>query len=188
MIWRRGGTGRWRGGRPRVAKEIRGLISRMSRENPLWGAPRIHGELRKVGFTVSEATVSRYLRRCPHPRSQRWVTFVRNHLLLIPDSFDSILEHGHHPGGGHLIQTAVFPASEWRSPEQGGPMHPAFRQPEARMRDVSSTGLKERARGHGRNLELCMSLRPTAGASRYRAGFTHIRAPPIPTHPVPHAA
>ncbi len=188
LIWRRGGTGRWRGGRPRVAKEIRGLISRMRRENPLWGAPRIHGELLKLGFTVSEATVSRYLRRCPRPRLQRWTTFVRNHLLLIPDRFDSVPEHGHRPGGDHIFQTSASLASEWRSPERGGPIHPALRQPEAKLRNVGSTGLKNRARRQGRKLELCLLLRPTANAIRCRVGIAHIRAPPIPTHPVSHAA
>ena len=46
-------------GRPPVSSEFRGLIRRMSRENPLWGAPRIHGELRMLGFEVSEAAVSK---------------------------------------------------------------------------------------------------------------------------------
>ncbi|MFZ1863750.1 MAG: helix-turn-helix domain-containing protein [Polyangiales bacterium] len=52
---------RTRGGRPRIDVEIRTLIRRMARENPTWGAPRIHGELLKLGFEVSEATVSRYM-------------------------------------------------------------------------------------------------------------------------------
>ena len=50
-------------GRPRIGSEIRQLIERMASENPLWGAPRIHGELVKLGFDVSERTVSRYLGR-----------------------------------------------------------------------------------------------------------------------------
>ncbi len=53
--------GRWRGGRPKVSREVRDLITRMARENFLWGAPRIHGELLMLGFKVSQATVSRYL-------------------------------------------------------------------------------------------------------------------------------
>ena len=50
-----------RGGRPRIDAEIRDLISRMARDNVLWGAPRIHGELLMLGFKVSQATVSRYI-------------------------------------------------------------------------------------------------------------------------------
>ena len=52
----------------------------MSRENPLWGAPRIHGELKKLGIEVSEATVSKYMERHPKPPSQTWRTFLRNHV------------------------------------------------------------------------------------------------------------
>ena len=63
-IWRYRSRGRWRGGRPRVSSEVRHLITQMARENFLWGAPRIHGELLMLGFTVSQATVSRYY--CPH--------------------------------------------------------------------------------------------------------------------------
>jgi len=60
-LWRYRSRGRWRGGRPRISNEIRQLIVRMTRENFLWGAPRIHGELLMLGFTVSQATVSRYM-------------------------------------------------------------------------------------------------------------------------------
>ena len=69
------------GGRKPVSKEIRALIFRMAAENPTWGAPRIHGELLKLGFDISEPTVSRWLRRVPRTpdRAQRWVTFLRNH-------------------------------------------------------------------------------------------------------------
>jgi len=67
-----------RGGRPRIDRELRALIRRMSRENRLWGAPRIHGELLMLGFQVSESTVGRYMVRTPKPRSQGWKTFLRN--------------------------------------------------------------------------------------------------------------
>ena len=79
-IFRQRSAGRWRGGRPRVAQELRALIFRMSRENCLWGAPRIHGELLKLGFTVSQSTVSRTLRSRPRRPSQSWITFLRNQL------------------------------------------------------------------------------------------------------------
>ena len=52
----------------------------MSRENPLWGAPRIHGELLKLGIEVSQATVSKYMERHRKPPSQTWRTFLRNHV------------------------------------------------------------------------------------------------------------
>ena len=70
---------RHRAGRPRIDAEIRMLIRRMARENPIWGAPRIHGELLKLGFEVSEATVSRYMPRRRKPPSQNWRTFLQNH-------------------------------------------------------------------------------------------------------------
>lgn len=69
-----------RSGRPPVSWEVRDLIGRMCRENPLWGAPRIHGELLKLGFEVSERTVSRYILRHPKPPSQTWRTFLEKHL------------------------------------------------------------------------------------------------------------
>ena len=73
---------RWRfrhvGGRPRIDSEMRALIRGMNRENPLWGAPRIHGELLMLGIDVAESTVSRYLVRRRRPPSQGWKTFLRN--------------------------------------------------------------------------------------------------------------
>ena len=73
---------RWKGrrrGRPRIDPEIRQFIRRMSRANPLWGAPRIHGELLKLGIDVSEATVSKYMIKRCGPPSQTWRTFLANH-------------------------------------------------------------------------------------------------------------
>ena len=70
---------RHRSGRPTIGTELRELIRRMSRANPLWGAPRIHGELLKLGLTVSQATVSKYMLRPRHPPSQAWRTFLENH-------------------------------------------------------------------------------------------------------------
>ena len=68
-------------GRPRLGAEIRMLIVRMALENPTWGAPRIHGELLKLGLEVSERTVSRYLPRIRPTRGAlgEWMTFLRNH-------------------------------------------------------------------------------------------------------------
>src|SRR5262245_38610737 len=64
-------------------RELRELIQRMSRENPLWGAPRIHGELLKLGFEIAESTVSKYMVRRRGPPSQTWRTFLRNHAHAI---------------------------------------------------------------------------------------------------------
>lgn len=66
-------------GRPPIDPQIRVLIRRMCEANPLWGAPRIHGELLKLGINVSEAVVSRYMIRNRKPASQGWRTFLENH-------------------------------------------------------------------------------------------------------------
>ena len=68
------------GGRPPLDQQIRVLVRDMATANPLWGAPRIHGELRTLGVDVSERTVSRLLGRCPRPSSQTWKTVLTNHL------------------------------------------------------------------------------------------------------------
>ena len=68
-----------RGGRPQIETDLRALIRRMSMENPLWGAPRIHGELLKLGFEVAQSTVAKYMVKRGGPPSQGWRTFLRNH-------------------------------------------------------------------------------------------------------------
>ena len=87
LRWHRSGFRafwRWKSrnriGRPKVDRELRDLIRRMGRENPLWGAPRIHGELLKLGVEVSERTVSRLLQGSGRPASQTWRTFLTNHV------------------------------------------------------------------------------------------------------------
>ena len=76
---------RWRsrprGGRPKITEEIRGLVRRLAEENPDWGAPKIHGEILKLGFGVSERTVARYLRRIERRGNpgKRWLAFLQNH-------------------------------------------------------------------------------------------------------------
>src|SRR5260370_796329 len=67
------------GGRPQIDTELRVLIRRMSVENPLWGAPRIHGELLKLGFEVAQSSVAKYMVKRRAPPSQGWRTFLRNH-------------------------------------------------------------------------------------------------------------
>jgi hypothetical protein len=74
---------RWKsrssGGRPRIDTELRVLIRRISVENPLWGAPRIHGELLKLGFEVAQSSVAKYMVKRRGPPSQGWRTFLHNH-------------------------------------------------------------------------------------------------------------
>ena len=66
-------------GRPCVSLEVRNLIRKMSLANPRWGAPRIHGELLKIGIAVPQATVAKYMVRYRKPPSQTWRTFLKNH-------------------------------------------------------------------------------------------------------------
>jgi len=71
---------RGRPGRPIISREVRNLIHEMCRENPRWGAPRIHGELLKRGIDVAESSVSKYMLRRHKPPSQKWRTFLENHV------------------------------------------------------------------------------------------------------------
>jgi hypothetical protein len=89
--WHRAGFRRyWRwksrsvGGRPQIDTDLRALIRRMSIENTLWGAPRIHGELLKLGFEVAQSTVAKYMVKRCGPTSQQWRTFLRNHARTSP--------------------------------------------------------------------------------------------------------
>jgi hypothetical protein len=97
--WHRAGFRRYwrwksrrRGGRPQIETELRALIRRMSVENPLWGAPRIHGELLKLGFEVAQSSVAKYMVKRRGPPSLGWRTFLHNHapdiaamdLLVVP--------------------------------------------------------------------------------------------------------
>src|SRR6516162_799213 len=68
-----------RPGRPQLSSEIRKLVRTMVAANPIWGAPRIHGELLKLGFEISERTVSRLIPKDRKP-TQTWMTFLRNHV------------------------------------------------------------------------------------------------------------
>jgi hypothetical protein len=120
---------RWKsrplGGRPWIRKEVRDLIRRMSFENPLWGAPKIHGELLKIGIDVAQSTVSKYMVPRQGRPLQTWKTFLRNHaegiasidLFVVPTvTFEQLfgfLVLGH--GRRRLIWYAVtaHPTAEW---------------------------------------------------------------------------
>jgi hypothetical protein len=101
--------------RPRIDSEVRALIRRMAEENRLWGAPRIHGELLKLGIAISERTVSRYLANTQAAPSQTWRTFLANHFDQLaftspvmfcgaPDKDDDI-----DPCGGVLFHSSAEP-------------------------------------------------------------------------------
>jgi putative transposase len=74
---------RHRTGRPAVPHDVRRLIREISAANPLWGAPRIHGELQKLGISITQASIAKYMRRHPRPPSQTWRTFLTNHTSQI---------------------------------------------------------------------------------------------------------
>ena len=116
---------RSRGGRPKPALEVRRLIQEMSLANPLWGAPRIHGELLKLGIDIGQTSVAKYMARRRRPPSQGWKTFLRIHadgiaamdLFVVPTiSFRPlfgflILQHDRR----RLLWTAAtaHPTAEW---------------------------------------------------------------------------
>jgi putative transposase len=112
-------------GRPAVSREVIDLIRQMNRANPRWGAPKVHGELLKLGFDLSESTVAKYMVRHRRPPSQTWRAFLANHaqtlvssdFLVVPTAFFKILfvfvilSHDRR----RLIHVAVteHPTSEW---------------------------------------------------------------------------
>jgi len=120
---------RWRSrrrcGRPTVSLEIRRLIREMSIVNPLWGAPRIHGELLKLGIDVGQTSVAKYMARRRGPPSQGWNTFLRNHadgiaamdLFVVPTiSFRllyALLIMGHDRRQILWFGVTAHPTAEW---------------------------------------------------------------------------
>jgi transposase InsO family protein len=132
--WHRAGLRsywRWKsrpqGGRPKTELEVRQLIRQMSIANPLWGAPRIHGELLKLGIDVGQTTVAKYMARGRRPPSQGWKTFLRNHadgiasmdLFVVPTiSFQLlygllIIQHGRREI--LWLGATTHPSAEWIS-------------------------------------------------------------------------
>jgi len=116
---------RKRAGRPRIDRGLRDLIRRMSRENPLWGASRIHGELLMLGFEVAQSTVSRYMKRGRRPPSQSWKTFLHNHaheiaaidMCIVPtvtfERLFAFLVVGHDRRQLLWIEVTKQPTAEW---------------------------------------------------------------------------
>lgn len=135
ISWHRAGFRlfwRWRsrGGRPPVAEELRALVRRLASENAGWGAPRIHGELLRLGLRVAQSTVAAWMPTKPRPRkppSQSWRTFLKNHLstaaamdfFIVPTATFQLLyglvalEHGRRRIA-HIAVTA-HPTAEWTS-------------------------------------------------------------------------
>src|SRR6266849_3120320 len=122
LYWR--WKSRARGGRPRLPSELRRLILEMSLANPLWGAPRIHGELLKLGIEVAQSTVAKYMARGRGPPSQGWKTFLRNHaagiaamdLFVVPSSFRllyGLLIMGHGRRRILWLGVTAHPTAEW---------------------------------------------------------------------------
>jgi len=99
--WRRRSR---RHGRPCIDSPCRDLIRRLAAENCLWGAPRIHGELLKLGIAVSERTVSRYLRGRRTAPSQTWRTFLANHFGHL--AFISPVASSYAAGDHHVVDTS----------------------------------------------------------------------------------
>jgi hypothetical protein len=120
---------RWKsrplGGRPQIGKEVRDLIRRMSFENPLWGAPKIHGELLKLGIEVAQSTVSIYMVPRPDRPLQTWKTFLCNHmegiasvdLFVVPtitfEQLFAIVVLGHRRRQLLWIAVTRNPTAEW---------------------------------------------------------------------------
>ena len=123
LYWR--WKSRRRSGRPAVSAEIRQLIREMSIANPLWGAPRIHGELLKLGIDVGQTSVAKYMARRSGPPSQGWKTFLRNHgdgiaamdLFVVPTvSFRllyGLLIMGHGRRQILWLGVTAHPTAEW---------------------------------------------------------------------------
>src|SRR6266852_567467 len=109
---------RTRPGRPSTTAAIRTLVDQMTEANPLWGAPRVHGELGKLGIAVSERTVSRLLRRRRRPPSQTWRTFLTNHVasLVSMDFFTVPTLTGRVLFVLVLLTTTAAESFTWRSP------------------------------------------------------------------------
>ena len=112
-------------GRPQVSHEVRDLIRKISLANPLWGAPRIHGELLKLGIQLSQATVAKYMERRREPPSPTWRTFLDSHLkqlvstdfFVVPTVNFRILfvfvVLAHHRRRVIHFNVTAYPTSEW---------------------------------------------------------------------------
>jgi transposase InsO family protein len=184
--WHRAGFCRyWRwksrllGGRPQIDTELRALIRRMSFENPLWGAPRIHGELLKLGFEVAQSSVAKYMVKRSGPPSQGWRTFLQNHApdiaamdpFVVPTiGFDLLYAFVIVRLGRRdlvWIDVTINPTAEWIS-RQLTEAFPWDEAPRYLIRDrdpIYGTIVTRRLRAMG------IRDKPTAPASPWQNGF-----------------
>jgi transposase InsO family protein len=184
--WHRAGfRGYWRwksrprGGRPQINTDLCALIRRMSIENPLWGAPRIHGELLKLGFEIAQSSVAKYMAKRRGPPSQGWRTFLRNHapdiaamdLFVVPTiGFDLLYAFVIVRLGRRdliWINVTTSPSAEWiaRQLTEAFPWNEA---PHYFIRDrdrIYGTVVTSRLRAMG------IRDKPTAPASPWQNGF-----------------
>src|ERR1700694_5814161 len=186
LRWHRAGFRRYwrwkscrRGGRPQIETELRVLIRQMSTENLLWGAPRIHGELLKLGFSVAQSSVAKYMVKRRGSPSQGWRAFLRNHapeiaamdLLVVPTIGFKLL-YGFvivrvHRRDLIWINVTTNPTAEWVArqiteafPWDGAPRHLI------RDRDrIYGSVVTRRLRAMG------IRDKPTAPASPWQNGF-----------------
>jgi len=145
---------RRRVGRPTVAADVCALIRTMSEANPLWGAPRIHGELLKLDFDVSQATVAKYMLRRIRPPSQTWRTFLTNHVQQIAaaDFF--------------VVPTTNDARRRTRSPSSASELHLAARRRVPSTVDVCGLAVDRRslASACDANVEYSMSQHAGSGS------------------------
>src|SRR5207245_2155794 len=137
-------------GRPTIDSEVRELIRKISLANPLWGAPRIHGEILKIGIEASQATVAKYMVRQRTPPSQTWRTFLNNHakqlvstdFFVVPTVSFRILYVfvvlAHHRRRVVHFNVTAHPTSEWTA-QQIAEAFPWDTAPRYLLRDRDST-------------------------------------------------
>jgi transposase InsO family protein len=177
LFWR--WKSRQRVGRPALSANVRSLVRQISRENPLWGAPRIHGELLKLGIEIAQSTVAKYMVRRRWPPSQGWKTFIRNHApdiaaidLFVVRTIGFKLLYGLaiiHLERRRLVWTNVTanPTSEWIA-RQITEAFPWDQAPSYLIRDRdSSYGIVVRKRIRAMGIR----DRPTAPRSPWQNGY-----------------
>ena len=170
---------RQRGGRPQIENDLRTLIRQMSVENPLWGAPRIHGELLKLGFYVAQSSVAKYMAKRRGSPSQGWRTFLRNHapdiaamdLFVVPTiGFDLLYAFIIvHLGRRELVWINVTknPTAEWIARR----LTEAFPWNEAPLYLIRDRDRIYGALVMGRIRAMGIRDKPTAPASPWQNGF-----------------
>jgi putative transposase len=175
-------SARGRPGRPRTDTAIRALVSQMAAANALWGAPRIHGELQKVGIEVSERTISRLLGRRRRPPSQTWRTFLTNHVatfvsidfFTVPTLTGRVLFVflilAHHRRRIVHVNITERPTAAWTA-QQMIEAFPDDRAPRWLLRDRDAVyGDAFRRRVAGMGMSEVMSIPPALGRIRMRRG------------------